>query len=385
MKKLLLLFAVAIAAAGSMWAEEEIFTYDYNNWPSWDPDYAQALTANGGNPTWTDITDDNWSADTGIVIVSANANGPTAVQTATTLINFGGTVGKVWCLNGANSGLQTYLNNNYNTNFGTSVTVKDDEGNTIKDYTGENDSVYVVPNIPAATHSGWFTLYWALPPSFTTSTDGSSNWIRTRVYINVFKSESSTDSIITNASGMYLANSNGVASPSSTPMYANIAGSMFYTDGAWDPTKYMIYEFDANFSDGSYMKALKLAFQNNNTPSLDTYAIFIKKIEFVLCSSDGGDAISSTPTVYFEEGPSYEYFTVSMTNDIGTGITSVAADAAEPVYTVNGQNVTFEAGAQIYSITGALVDVAQPGETMTLAKGFYVARVGNKGVKFAVK
>ena len=367
------MFAVAIAAAGSMWAEEAIFTYDYNNWPSWDPDYAQALTANGGNPTWTDITTDNWSADTGIVIVSANANGPTAVQTATTLINFGGTVGKVWCLNGANSGLQDYLNENYKTNFGDTVTVTG----------GDNDSVYVVPSIPAATHSGWFTLYWALPPSFTTSTDGSSNWIRTRVYINVFKSESSTDSIITNASGMYLANSNGVSSPSSTPMYANIAGSMFYTDGAWDPTKYMIYQFDANFSDGSYMKALKLAFQNNNTPSLDTYAIFIKKIEFVLCSTADGDTMGST--VYFQEDPSYEYYEVSMLNDLNTGITSVAADAAEPVYTVNGQNVTFEAGAQIYSITGALVDVAQPGETTTLAKGFYVARVGNKGVKFAVK
>ena len=388
MKKLLLLACTGLLCAGSMLAEETaLTTYDYNNteWTStYNVDFDYAAYGASEIP-WTTVSSDFQSDGTGYVIIQGGGsldyeNAAASVM----LLNFGGEVGTVWCMNGANSGLQGYLNANKGTSFGETVTWIED---------GETKTGTVTP-LKAATCTTWFNLYWFIDPAKYSS---STAQVRARVYLNLFKGSVTTDddgnttyafvSDDTNVLNTYIAGYGN--SKSKTPSEApsggyTLSSSIFVDDGGdWDPSKWYVYELDfyGNGSDDSF--ALYVPFAAS---ALDQYALFIKKIEFISLNTIDDATYEGT---YYYDTSNYamntETYTYNFIESNATGITAIEADAAEPSYTVNGQDVTFEAGAQIYSVSGALVRVAQPGETTTLSKGFYVARVGNQGIKFAIQ
>ena len=388
MKKLLLLACTGLLCAGSMLAEETaLTTYDYNS-TEWtktynvDFDYAAYGAA---NIPWTTVSSDFQSDGTGYVVIQGGAGlDYTNAAASVMLLNFGGEVGTVWCMNGANSGLSDYLNANKGTSFGKTVTWIED---------GE-EKTGTVTALNAATCTTFFNLYWFIDPEEYSS---SQYAVRARVYLNLFKGKVKTDdegntsyefvSDDTNVLNTYIAgygNSKG-KTPSDAPSGGYTLSSSIFADdnGGWDPSKWYVYEFDFYGNGSDDALALYVPFAAN---ALDEYALFIKKIEFVTLSTVENTTENGT---YYYDSSTYSMNTVTYTYNFTetntTGITAIEADAAEPCYTVNGQDVTFENGAQIYSVSGALVGVAQPGETTTLSKGFYVARVGNQGVKFAIQ
>ena len=389
MKKLLFLTCtVLLCAAGSMMAEEtSLTTYDYNSseWTStYNVDFDTAIWILGNMP-WTVVADKFQTDGTGYVVIQGGGsldyeNAAASIM----LLNFGGEVGTVWCMNCANSGLSGYLNANKGTSFGKTVTWTED---------GVEKTV-TVPDLNAATCTTFFNLYWFIDPAKYSS---STTQVRARIYLNLFKGSVTTGddgntkyafvSDTTNVLNTYIygrGDSKGIM-PSEAPGGGYTLSSSIFADesGDWDPSKWYVYELDfyGNGSDSSI--ALVLPFRSR---ALEEYALFIKKVEFVFLSTVDNATYEGT---YFYNTSNYAMNTVTYTYNFtesnATGITAIEAAAAEPSYTVNGQDVTFEAGAQIYSVSGALVGVAQPGVATTLSKGFYVARVGNQGIKFAIQ
>ena len=387
MKKLLLLACTGLLCAGSMLAEETaLTTYDYNStvWTSTynvDFDYA---AYGASNIPWTTVSSGFQSDGTGYVIIQGGTGlDYTNAAASVMLLDFGGEVGTVWCMNGANSGLHGYLNANKGTSFGETVTWTEDGETKTGTYASLN----------AATCSTFFNLYWFIDPSQYSK---DTYAVRARVYLNLFKGkvttsdESTTYKFVsddTNVLNTYIAGYGNSKSktPSVAPSGGYTLSSSIFADenGGWDPSKWYVYEFDFYGNGSDDALALYVPFAAS---ALDEYALFIKKIEFVTLSTV--DDYTENGTYYYDSS-TYSMNTVTynydFTEENATGITAIEADEAEPSYTVNGQDVTFEAGAQIYSVSGALVGVAQPGETTTLSKGFYVARVGNQGVKFAIQ
>ena len=384
MKKLLLLACTGLLCAGSMLAEATealVYTYDYTNWPSWDPT-PYSLSSEASPYSWT-VTDTdgnssyNWSTDTGFVAVSggqltsttdASSIASSEIGQTMTLFNFGGDVGKVLCLNGGSSGLQTYLNEKYGTNFGGTYTTTDADGESV---------TINVQSITSGSQSGYLNFFWSYPSTgdHRVAQDGSSKWIRAKIELNVFSTSSSTTGVFGNGIDFFSDGGNAYSGTS-----VDVTSSAFYDDNnVWDPGCWMTYTTDGYVTTGgTYNVGVRIKFQSN---VLTNYAIFIRKIKLYYVTGDSSDYLT-TATTTTDENYSYEFTTTA--NGQTTGITSTVVDDAA-CYTVNGQDVTFEAGAQIYSVSGALVGVAQPGETMTLSKGFYVARVGNQGVKFAIQ
>ena len=381
MKKLLLLLSVTVVAAGSVLAEETeelIFTYDYTNWPSYDP--TPCTSSTGTAPyDWENISN-YWHADTGFTAVNggqltsnvtdASTIASSAVGQAMTLINFGGTIGTVLCFNGGSSGLQTYLNQNYSTNFGGTYTTTGDNGNSVE---------VTVHSITSGSPTGWLNFFWSYPESGShrVAQDGTSKWIRAKIYLNVFTSSSDYSSTAVFDGIDFYSNGN------STGTSTDVTSKEFVDDnGAWCPNYWMTYTTDGYASAGGlYNMGLRIKFLNG---TLSNYAIFIRKIELYYVTSDSSTGYLSTATTDIDK-ENYTYqFTSTDKNGQTTGITSVVSDEAAG-YSVNGQEVTFDSAATIYSISGSAVAVAKAGETKTLSKGFYVARVGNKGIKFAVK
>lgn len=383
MKKLLLLLSVTVVAAGSALAtatEDLIFTYDYTSWKSYDPTPCTYIGSTQAPYDWADNMSNYWSSDTGFTAVNGGQLGTdgvtdastiasSAVGQAMTLINFGGTIGTVLCFNGGSSGLQTYLNQNYDTAFGTTYTTQDDD---------DNEVTVTVQSITSGSPGGWLNFFWSYPAvgNHRVAQDGSAKWIRAKIYLNVFSSEpSSTSSVF---SGIDFYSNGSITSGGATDVYSsNFADE----NGAWYPNYWMTYTTDGYAGEGgSYNMGLRIKFAAG---TLSSYAIFIRKIELYYVTGDSSDYLSTATTDIDTEN--YEYqFTSTDPNGQTTGITSVASDEAAG-YSVNGQEVTFDSAATIYSISGSAVAVAKAGETKTLSKGFYVARVGNKGIKFAVK
>ena len=381
MNKLLLLLSVTVVAAGSALAEETeelIFTYDYTNWKSYDPTPCTSSTTQVPYD-WADNMTSYWSSDTGFTAVNggqltSSVTDPSTIASsevgkAMTLINFGGTIGTVLCFNGGSSGLQTYLNDNYDTKFGETYTTTDDSGNSVD---------VTVQSITSGSPIGWLNFFWSYPESgnHRVAQDGSSKWIRAKIYLNVFSSSpSSTSSVF---SGIDFYSNGSITSGSATSVYSS---SFADDNGAWYPNYWMTYTTDGYAGDGgAYNMGLRIKFAAG---TLSSYAIFIRKIELYYVTGDSDDYLSTATTDIDKDSYTYQ-FTSTDKNGQTTGITSVASDEAAG-YSVNGQEVTFDSAATIYSISGSAVAVAKAGETKTLSKGFYVARVGNKGIKFAVK
>ncbi len=133
----------------------------------------------------------------------------------------------------------------------------------------------------------------------------------------------------------------------------------------YDPTRWMVYEFDTwAAAETGVPTRLKMEMQ---VDELKTGVLFIKELSFT--TNITGEPVKR------------EY--VTFTPDSGSNIMSQMLD--ENVYSLEGNTVTFVEDAAIYAISGAKIADAKANDPVALNKGFYVAQVGQRTVKIAVK
>ena len=145
----------------------------------------------------------------------------------------------------------------------------------------------------------------------------------------------------------------------------------------WDPNRWLVYEFDTwcPEDDGAtvfYPIRLKMEIAQ---PNLGGATIFIKEVKFSKVTENEAPIFGTRAREY-------------KTLKIAPKTSSVAENLIPEShlnYTINGNNVTFNDNAEIFTVSGAKVAEAVAGVSVELAKGFYVATTGAKSVKLVVR
>lgn len=151
----------------------------------------------------------------------------------------------------------------------------------------------------------------------------------------------------------------------------------------YDPTIWCRYSFITHVADydEENEKGFTPARICMNFPASANFTLFIREIRFTKLPKEDFDE-----TKYDAEDCEYDATAatkefITLTPGKSAGVNEVVAEEAATV-SVNGNTVIFSAPAVVYNLTGAQVAA---GTEATLAKGIYVARIGEKAVKFAVK
>lgn len=165
------------------------------------------------------------------------------IQAGTSIVDLGGEVGKVLCINGRNSDFNT---------------------------THKSE----LPQCGSTT--GWVDLNFFTDPS-STPTGGSADSpnIHVKIVMNVYSNPSNAAANI--LQGIYIKSKveGNVYSPEANE---GVAPNEFYTDGSYDITKWMTYEFDTYCPEEKYRPlrlTLNYPYNKNNDAT-----IFIKEITF---------------------------------------------------------------------------------------------------------
>lgn len=190
--------------------------------------------------------------DDGLFFVCGGQMGNTANQKrlleGTSIVDMGGEVGKVLCINGANSD----FNNTYNVSYH-----KNNSGNI----------------------TGFVNLNWTTDPKTEHTTNGSETApnIHVKIVMNVyagstnqFKDKNIFDYVKT------LGKADGKEHSTQPAVIPN----EFYTEGSYDITKWMTYEFDTYCNNSEDSKPLRLTLNISNKGAINNTTIFIKEISF---------------------------------------------------------------------------------------------------------
>lgn len=263
-----------------------------------------------------------------------------SIQKLTTVVDLGGEVGKVLCIKGQSS--------NY-----------------------ENGAANI-----ADADIGWFNLNFYTPYSKTpvSLTGDTEKPIRMRlVFSIVHNNQTSTDEMFKMYSST-LAN-NPSPAVSEAPGLFNAGdfqqldeeGNPVYDENwqvAYDPTKWMVYEFDCivGTADGNPTR-LKMEISNGIWAE---GALLIKELKFL--TDPVGEPIQR------------EYLTLKPGDDA-----SVSDLLNDKAFNVSGNQVTFEAAGEVYGLNGVKVATAKAGETVQLNAGFYIVRANGVSSKLIVK
>ena len=376
MKKVLLLSAAAMLTASAVMAESDITPagYRYNTGATFRTHPTGAAGANLVINAWETYNCADYWQD-GLVMLNGGQvqSKPLAEQTQGTglvngisIVDLGGTCGKVLAISGQNSKINDWFASH-----------------------GYNN-----PEIPSMTaFPGYFHLNFFLHPQMTPMGGATDNRkIRVRVTLNRYANDL-TDSHESDGAIQGHLPTNQCGNPAGTGINMNTGEFIkhynddpqedFEFDGEsdyylWNPERWMVYEFDgwcpenepgnpANFGPVYF----KVKHSNNMTGTL-----FIRSIEFLEIGA--GDNAHATPTKTFVN------FTIAPKKS-STGISGISADNDAFGYTIAGNTATFAVDAAIYSVTGARIATAAAGEPTTLASGFYVATADGKSVKFAIR
>ena len=169
------------------------------------------------------------------------APNPTNIQKGTSIVDLGGKVGKVLCINGSNSDFNT--------------TQKSD-----------------LPQCGFA--DGWVKLNFLSDPTKTpTGGSAAAPNIHVKIVMNVYSNAS-------NATANILEGTNIISKINGNVYSTNgaVVPNEFYTDGSYDITKWMTYEFDT-YCPGTNNMPLRLTL-NYPKPKINDATIFIKEITF---------------------------------------------------------------------------------------------------------
>lgn len=177
-----------------------------------------------------------------------NTNNQKRLSEGTSIVDMGGEVGKVLCINGANSDFNKIYNVNY---------PKNNSGNI----------------------TGFVNLNWTTDPATEHTTNGSATApnIHVKIIMNVyagstnqFKDKNIFDYVKTV----------GKADGKEHSTQSAVIPNEFYTDGSYDITKWMTYEFDTYCNNSEDSKPLRLTLNISNSGVINNTTIFIKEISF---------------------------------------------------------------------------------------------------------
>lgn len=342
--KSLLLSAVALLTASGAYAQNDITPdrFKFANQPEgeYKIDYFNA----GANPStgWQLAID---KSDAGFLVLAGappklgqseevpTSNMGQSIQKLTTIVDLGGEVGKVLCVKGPNS---TYANG--------------------------------AENIPGAD-IGWFNFNFYTPYSKTPISDSQEKPIRVRmVFSIVHNTQTSTDEMFKLSTSTLANNQTNFGSLFNAGDFQQLdaEGNPVYDENwqvAYDPTKWMVYEFDCTVgTEAGNPTRVKMEFAN--AVWVDG-AVLIKEIKFT--TEPVGDPVER------------EYVTYK------PGDASVADLLKDDAFTVSGDQVTFNAAGEVYGLNGMKVATAKAGETVQLNAGFYIVRANGESSKLIIR
>lgn len=368
MKKFLL-SAVAVLAAGTMMAQEDITpaNYYFNNAEKFVMDKTTMWTgANLPADAWVSAgAEAKWDngyicASGGAVWDAANntlAGNGKCVAANLNLVDLGGTVGKVMCFSSYQSNVNSIL----------------------KEKTGFDY------NIPVnTTGNPFFNLYFFTHPTNNINRDNGNMRVKI-VYHVVPNTYQTTDAV---GKVYVMDNQNNVAPIGDNAATAAIKkGECCVYDEdmeeyVYDPTRWVEYTFDTNIAandgDTKFIPArVKMEFPGFWTAVAadQSYTLFIKEVSITALPG-----VKEAANAIGERNRNFVKYEMGEPAG-GAGIGSLIADKAATL-SVNGNTVSFSAPATVYNMAGAQV---AKGTEATLNAGVYVARMGAKAVKFVVK
>lgn len=345
--KSLLLSTAAMLTAFGVYAQNDITPdrFKFANQP--EGEYKIDYFNSGANPTtgWQLPID---KSDAGFLVLAgapakmgqseevATSNMGQSIQKLTTIVDLGGEVGKVLCVKGQSSAYENGAEN------------------------------------IADADIGWFNFNFYSPYSKTpiSTSDADEKPIRVRmVFSIVHNTQTSTDEMFklstqtlannpTNGGGLFNAGDFQLLDEEGNPVY----------DESWnvpyDPTKWMIFEFDCLVgTESGNPTRLKMEFANGVWAQ---GAVLIKEVKFL--TEPVGEPIQR------------QYVTYKPGDDA-----SVADLLKEDAFTVSGDQVTFNAAGEVYGLNGMKVATAKAGETVQLNAGFYIVRANGESSKLIVK
>lgn len=350
-----LIAALLTLAAGSAAAQEATdvtpANYHFNT--------AAALPVSAQLTTGANLAANNWANvsaewNDGLLVLAGGQYANTAspyntaakeMQQKIQLVNLGGTVGKVMCF----------------------ATKDCDINDVLTAASGDNQYAYNIPVMENAHQWGNFNFY--LSPSTPAKAAGN---LRVTITYNVYEPTGTAAGNFVNK--VYLTSNQNNAQPAAdaTPN-TPFAFSDCRTDGAYDPTKWIEYQFDTYAIAGadSPMR-IKMEF----TGAGHKGCLFIKDIT-VQHLPGANDAVAggvrNYNAVQYAIGNPKE--TTSVDNAVAAQSLSVS---------VNGSAVTVSHAARVYSVSGTKVASLQAGQSQQLAPGLYVATSAAGSVKFAI-
>lgn len=190
--------------------------------------------------------------DDGLFFVCGGQMGNTANQKrlleGTSIVDMGGEVGKVLCINGANSD----FNNIYNVSYH-----KNNSGNI----------------------TGFVNLNWTTDPKTEHTTNGSETApnIHVKIVMNVYAGSTNQ---FKDLNIFDYVKTLGKADGKEHSTQPAVIPNEFYTEGSYDITKWMTYEFDTYCNNSEDSKPLRLTLNISNKGAINNTTIFIKEISF---------------------------------------------------------------------------------------------------------
>lgn len=297
----------------------------------------------GSNPSVPAFT--TWNGESeynnGLVGIDGANNdnfNPSSIIAGMSIVDLGGEVGKVFALRGAAC-------NNVETD--------------VKAATGRE---VTIPQMTAATT--WFDINFFTDPDNTPTSSQSGTDLATDCYIHVKlvfnlytddqTSTQETDGEGANITGILASSNQNGLKPTGGVTGGNIYAYNFFkteTEGEyaglpaydeagnaeWDPTRWMVYEFDTwcpkADADGTTYAPLRVKLSCNGWANFSTETLFIKELTFTKCSG--------TPTLdcYTTASKTYETLAPGETTDIKT-LESATETANSPKYNLAGQRVS---------------------------------------------
>lgn len=297
----------------------------------------------GSNPAVPAFT--TWNGETefknGLVgIDGANNNNfnPESILAGISIVDLGGEVGKVFAVRGA---------------------ACENVETALKAATGRSISV---AKMSAATT--WFDLNFFTDPDNTPTSSQSGaelatdSYIHVKLVFNIYTDDQTStqesDGEAGNITGILAASNQNGLKPAGgvtggtiyaynffkTETEGEYAGMAAYDEegnAEWDPTRWMVYEFDTwcpqADADGTTYAPLRVKLSCNSWANFSTETLFIKELTFTHCTG--------TPTLdcYTAASKTYETLTPGETNSIKT-VESAAETADSPRYNLAGQRVS---------------------------------------------
>lgn len=284
-----------------------------------------------------------------------NAAVATAIKEGIQLVDLGGEIGQVLCINGYNSNAQNIFNTTYSSNI----------------------ALKTIDN----SWCGWFNLNFFFHPDMVPLQENNS--LRITMVYNVYKNETMAGNV---GNQIYTITSSNNVVPegdkrANYPLVADNFQKMIEIGGVeipdqgddgnpiWDASKWCEMTWDTYLpdADGAPLK-LKLEIKPGE---LNNSAIFIRSIKLETIPAASEEYTAERKISYLSLNPK--------------GTDGIADAIAEADFNLNGNEATFNAAATVYNLCGQKVATAAAGETIALPRGLYIANCGARSSKLIVK